>query len=71
MFLWKRQKIVLKNVYDGQKINGLSKSDFRDLLKLTTTVQIFILRVTPLEPALASAFLCHHERKWLRKCPLA
>ena len=55
----------------GKKINGISKSDFRDLWKLTTTVQIFILRVIPLEPALVNAFLWHHERKWLRKCPLA
>ena len=23
-----------------------------------------------LEPALANAFLCHHERKWLKECPV-
>ena len=25
---------------------------------------------SPLGPALANAFLCHHERKWLRECPV-
>ena len=25
---------------------------------------------SPLAPALANAFLCHHERKWLRECPV-
>ena len=26
---------------------------------------------SPLGPALANAFSCHHERKWLRECPVA
>ena len=25
---------------------------------------------SPLGPALTNAFLCHHERKWLRECPV-
>ena len=26
---------------------------------------------SPLRQALANAFLCYHERKWLRQCPVA
>ena len=63
-------------------MNGLSKSNFRDLLKLTTMGIVFyfnsnyykqldgIAMGSPLGPALANAFLCHHEKKWLRECPV-
>ena len=35
-------QIVIKNVFGRKrKIDGLSKSDFRDLLKLTTTNTVF------------------------------
>ena len=35
-------EIVIKNVFGRKrKIDGLSKSDFRDLLKLTTTSTVF------------------------------
>ena len=35
-------EIVIKNVFGRKrKIDGLSKSDFRDLLKLTTTNTVF------------------------------
>ena len=35
-------EIVIKNVFGRKrKINGLSKSDFRDLLKLTTMGTVF------------------------------
>ena len=66
--------------FQKEKINGLSKSDFRDLLKLTTMDSVFyfngnyykqldrVAMGSPLGPALANAFLCHHERKWLREC---
>ena len=77
-------EIVIKNVFGRKrKINGLSKSDFRDLLKLTTMGTVFyfnggyykqldgVAMGSPLGPALANAFLCHHERKWLRECPVA
>ena len=77
-------EIVIKNVFGRKrKINGLSKSDFRDLLKLTTMGTVFYFNGnyhkqldgvairSPLGPALANAFLCHHERKWLRECPVA
>ena len=56
-------------------MNGLSKSNFRDLLKLTTMGIVFyfnsnyykqldgIAMGSPLGPSLANAFLCHHEKK--------
>ena len=77
-------EIVIKNVFGRKrKTDGLSKSDFRDLLKLTTMDTVFYFNCSyykqldgvamgsALGPALVSAFLCHHERKWLRKCPVA
>ena len=38
-------EIVIKNVFGRKKINGLRKSDFRDLLKLTTTGTVFYFNV--------------------------
>ena len=77
-------EIVIKNVFDRKrKINGLSKSDFRDLLKLTTMGTVFYFNVncykqldgiamgSPLGPAFANAFLRHHQSKWLREFPVA
>ena len=73
-------EIVIKNVFGRKKINGLRKSDFRDLLKLTTTGTVFYFNVNyykhlgsvaSLGAALSNVFLCHHERKWLRECPVA
>ena len=71
-------EIVIKNVFGRKrKINGLSESDFRDLLKLTTmgTVICFngnyhkqlngVAMGSPPGPALANAFLCHHEKNAL------
>ena len=77
------KEIVIKNVFGRKrKINGLSKSDFRDLLKLATMGTVFyfngnyykqldgLAMGSPLGPALANAFLCYHGRKWLRECPV-
>ena len=77
-------EIVIKNVLGRKrKINGLRKSDFRDLLKLVTMGTVFyfngnyykqlesVTMGSPLGLALANASLCHHERKWLRECPVA
>ena len=71
-------EIVIKNVFGRKrKINGLSESDFRDLLKLTTmgTVICFngnyhkqlngVAMGSPPGPALANAFLCDHEKNAL------
>ena len=77
-------ELLIKNVFGRKrKINGLSKSDFQDLLKLTTMGTVFyfngnyykqlddVAMGSPLRPAMANAFLCHHERKWLRECLVA
>ena len=74
---------MVKKVFGRKrKIIGLSKSDFRDLWKLTTMDIVFyfsgnyykqldcVAMESPLGPALANAFLCHHERKWIRECPV-
>ena len=77
-------EIVIKNVFGRKrKIKGLSKSDFQDLLKLTTMCTVFyfngnyykhlvgVATGSSLWPALTYVFLWHHEIKWLRECPVA
>ena len=77
-------EIVIKNLFgQKRKINGLSKNDFRDLLKLTTMGTVFyfngnyykqldgVATGSLLGPALGNAFLCNHESKWLGECPVA
>ena len=67
---------MIKNAFGRKrKFNGLSKSDLRDLFKLTTMGAVFYFKGNyykrldgvamgfPLGPALANAFLCHHEKK--------
>ena len=84
VLLEEAMEVVIKNVFGRKtKINVLSKSDFEDLLKLTTMGTVFyfngnyykqldgVAMGTPLGPALANVFLYLHERKWLRKCPVA
>ena len=76
-------EIVIKNVFGkNAKINWLSKSGFRDLLKLTTMGTVFyfnsnyynqldgVAMRSSLGRALDDAFLCHHKRQWIRKCPV-
>ena len=76
-------EIVIKDVFGRKaKFNGLSKNDFRDLLKLTTMGTVFYFNGnyykqldgaamrSSLGPALIDAFLCHHKRQWLRECPV-
>ena len=75
---------MIKNIFGRKgKINGLSKTDFRDLWKLTTLGTVFYFNGNyhkqldgvsmgfSLGPALSNVFLCHHERKWLRECSVA
>lgn len=75
--------IVTNKVYAGvESVNGLMKSDFRKLLSLSTQGAVFyfngsyyrqtdgVAMGSPLGPALANAFLCHHEQHWLDDCPL-
>ena len=64
-------------------MKGISKSDFRNLLLMSTKGTVFyfnghyysqkdgVAMGSPLGPALANAFLCHHEASWLDECPLS
>ena len=63
------------------KINGLSKNQVKELLKLATKHSFFLFNDTyynqidgvamgnPLGPTLANAFLSFHEQNWLKNCP--
>ena len=65
-----------------KKINGLSKNQIKELLKLATKQSFFIFNDNyyiqkdgvamgnPLGPTLANAFLSFHEKTWLQNCPL-
>ena len=77
-------EIVTEKVFSNkQKVDGLSKTDFRRLLKLSTKGTVFffngryfrqkdgVAMGSPLGPVLANVFLCHHETTWLEDCPLA
>ena len=76
--------IVTDKVFENkQKVNGIFKSDFKKLLTLATKGSVFyfngsyyrqkdgVAMGSPLGPALANAFLCHHECRWLENCPLS
>ena len=77
-------EIVCEKVFDGKEtVNGISKVDFRKLLIQSTKGTVFyfngryyrqkdgVAMGSPLGPALANAFLCHHEGRWLEDCPLS
>ena len=63
-------------------VKNLSKSDFRNVLVLTTNQSYFffdcdlykqtdgVAMGSPLGPSLANAFLSHHEKAWLEDCPI-
>ena len=76
--------IVTNKVYSAKdKIDGIWKSDFKELLCLSTKGTVFyfngcyyrqcdgVAMGSPLGPALANAFLCFYEENWLNDCPLA
>ena len=76
--------LVTKKVFaNKRKVNGLSRTDFRRLLELSTKGTVFLFdgkyyrqkdgvaMGSPLGPVLANAFLWHHEMKWLEDCPLS
>ena len=76
--------IVTKKVFgEKRKVKGISKGDFKKLLEISTkgTVVFFngnyykqkdgVAMGSPLGPALANAFLAHHETVWLDECPLS
>ncbi len=76
--------LVTKKVFEKkQQVNGLYRNDFKKLLSLSTKGTVFffnghcyrqrdgVAMGSPLGPALANAFLCHHETTWLDECPLS
>ena len=76
--------IVTKKVFEKKnKVDGLSRTDFRRLLSLSTKGTVFffnghyyrqkdgVAMGSPLGPVLANAFLCHYETGWLEECPLS
>ena len=64
-----------------EKVEGLSKIEFKELLSLATKESYFIFNGqlykqvdgvamgSPLGPTLANAFLVHFEKNWLQNCP--
>ena len=64
-----------------ETVEGLSKTEFKELLSLATKDSHFIFDETlykqidgaamgsPLGPTLANAFLVYHEKNWLEHCP--
>ena len=76
--------IITKKVFEKKRtVNGISRSDFRRLLEISTKGTVFyfnghyyiqkdgVAMGSPLGPALANAFLSHHETVWLEECPLS
>ena len=76
--------IVTSKVFGRKrKVNGISKRDFKRLLEISTKGTVFffndhyyrqkdgVAMGSPLGPALANAFLAHHETIWLEECPLS
>ena len=77
-------EIILNAVYGKKrKLNGISKADFKELLRLTTMGTVFyfngmyfrqkdgVAMGSLLGPALSNAFLCFYEVNWLKMCPPA
>ena len=76
--------IVTEKVFEKKrKVKGISKRDFKRLLEISTKGTVFffngqyyrqkdgVAMGSPLGPALANAFLAHHESVWLEECPLS
>ena len=77
-------EIVTNKVFHQKsQVKGLSRHDFKSLLSLCTKGTVFyyngnyyrqrdgVAMGSPLGPALANAFLCHHEATWIDECPLS
>ena len=66
---------------ESDTVEGLNKSEFKELLSLATKESYFIFNEllykqidgvamgSPLGPTLANAILCFYEKKWLEQCP--
>ena len=76
--------IITEKVFEKKrKVKGISKHDFKRLLEISTKGTVFffngsyykqrdgVAMGSPLGPALANAFLAHHETVWLEECLLA
>ena len=76
-------EIVIKNIFGRKrKTNGLIKSDFQNLLKLTTMGTVFFFKSSyykeldsvamgsPLGKALTNVFLCHHGKNGFKNVQL-
>ena len=67
---------------ESDTVEGLSKTEFKELLSVATKDSHFIFDGTlfkqidgvtmgsPLGPTLANAFLVYHKKNWLERCPL-
>ena len=67
---------------ESDSVEGLSKTEFKELLSLATKDSHFVFDGTlykqidgvamgsPLGPTLANAFLVYHEENWLEHCPV-
>jgi hypothetical protein len=77
-------EIIIKQIFGRKKkLQGIWRTDFRDMLLLTTKGTVFyfndayyrqidgVAMGSPLGPALANAFLCYYEKKWIEDCPTA
>ena len=73
--------ICTESIYDqNDSIEGLNKSEFKELLSLATKESYFILNDilykqidgvamdSPLGLTIANAFLCFYEKNWLEQC---
>ena len=73
--------ICTESIYDqNDSIEGLDKSEFKELLSLATKESYFILNDilykqidgvamdSPLGLTIANAFLCFYEKNWLEQC---
>ena len=76
--------LLTDKVFENKvKVKGISKRDFKRLLEISTKGTVFyfngkyyrqkdgVAMGSPLGPALANAFLAHHESVWLEECPLS
>ena len=73
---------IIELFKESETVEGLSKTEFKELLSLATKDSHFIFDGTlykqidgvamgpPLGPTLANAFLVYHEKNWLEHCPV-
>ena len=68
-YFLKRPLLCTDLLYNNEDvIEGISKSEFKNLLSLATQELCFIFNDV-LEPTMANIFLSFYEVKWLEQCP--